>query len=146
MAITIGFKEVKITKELYDDDENITNAFDVYCLNKNWLICRKYDYTKEELELLEYVYHNIELDRVNHNILLIADPLQEWWFNGFFNYGNRKNLQSFIPMSEVEKWNNKEYKYVLVLYSSLYYDKYKDNINQGDILIENDSGLIYVNN
>ena len=53
--ITIN-KDVEITKETYDEDENITNAFDIYILNKKVLIDEREDYNKKELELLEYKF------------------------------------------------------------------------------------------
>lgn len=143
--IVFNIKQVPVTKELFDKDENITNVYDIYGINKVMFIEKEADYTKEELEILKFIFDNVKLDMKDNNILLIADPMQECWFDGIFNYRNRNNLQSFIPESEVDKWNNKEYKYILILYRSFYYEKYKDIINKGSLLYSNDYGAIYVN-
>ena len=142
VIVTVNSK-VEITKEIFDADENITNTFDIYGINKTIIKDVQIDYVPEEMKLLEYIHDNINVKE--NNILLIANPRQEFWFDGIFNYANRKNLESQIPISEVEKWNNKEYKYILVLYRSYYYEKYKEAINKGKLLFENSYGVIYVN-
>ena len=135
---------VNISKEVFNANENITNAFDIYGINKTIIWDLAEDYTPKEMELLEYVNNNIDLK--NSNMLLIVDPRQETWFDGFFNYKNREDLQSTIPLKDIDKWNNKEFKYLFILYRSFYYDKYKDKINYGELIAENEAGAIYINN
>lgn len=125
--ITIN-KDVEITKETYDEDENITNAFDIYILNKKVLIDEREDYNKKELELLEYIYENINLK--DSSMLLIVSPRQAEWFNAFFNYKNRDDLQLVIPVEDIIKWNNKGYEYLLLLYRNDFYEQYKEIINK----------------
>lgn len=144
-VICVISKRVEITKELFDNDENLTNAFDIYGINRTVIEKVEEDYNTEELELLQYIHENIEINKTN-NILLIANPRQECWFDAFFKYKNREDLQSWIQKSEIDKWNNKEYKYILILYKSFYYDTYKDYINNGNLIFQNDSGAIYINN
>ncbi|MBP3255715.1 MAG: hypothetical protein J6M60_04430 [Clostridia bacterium] len=142
-CVVTANKKVEITKEVFDADENLTNTFDIYGINKTVIKDVSIDYLPEELNLLEYINNNIDLKQ--NNILLIANPRQEFWFNGIFNYSNRKNLESVIPITEIERWNNKDYKYILILYRSIYYDRYKSDIIKGDLLYENSYGAIYVN-
>ena len=134
---------VEITKELFDNDENITNAFDIYGINKTIAIEIQEDYNKEELELLDYIYYNINLD--NSSILLVLKQRQEYWFRAFFNYQNRENLETKLSTRDVEKWNNGKYKYLLITYNSLFYETYQKDIKPGRVLIQNKYGLIYEN-
>ena len=134
---------VEITKELFDNDENITNAFDIYGINKTIAIEIQEDYNKEELELLDYIYYNINLD--NSSILLVLKQRQEYWFRAFFNYQNRENLETKLSTRDVEKWNNGKYKYLLITYNSLFYETYQKDIKPGRVLIQNKYGIIYEN-
>ena len=134
---------VEITKELFDNDENITNAFDIYGINKTIAIEIQEDYNKEELELLDYIYYNINLD--NSSILLVLKQRQEYWFRAFFNYQNRENLETKLSTRDVEKWNNGKYKYLLITYNSLFYETYQKHIKPGRVLIQNKYGIIYEN-
>ena len=141
----IGFKTIDITKETFDSDENYTNAFDIYCINRKIMFDFNIDYTIQELDLLEYIHDNIELDKQSNRILLIMDSRQEYWFWAFFNYKNRNDIQATITKKEVDKWNNNEYKYLLVLYESNYYNQYKGLISYKRLLKENEAGAVYIN-
>lgn len=139
-----SINKVEITKEEFDNNENITNSFDIYGINKSIINDVIIDYTPEQLKLVEYVYYNIDLK--SDNILLIANPRQECWFNAFFNYSNRDDIESLITYTEIEKWNNRYYKYILIFYNNEFYERFKDYINYENLLIENETGAIYINN
>lgn len=144
MFFTTCYKAVPITKETWDNDENITNAFDIYGINKTVINDVTIDYTQEEMQLIQYVYD--EIDVHSNKILILGNPRQEYWFDGIFTYRNRKNMESVIPIEHVAQWNdNQEFKYLLVFYRSYAYGQYKDEILEKKILFENESGIIYVN-
>ena len=63
-------------------------------------------------------------------MLLIVSPRQAEWFNAFFNYKNRDDLQLVIPVEDIIKWNNKGYEYLLLLYRNDFYEQYKEIINK----------------
>ena len=143
-SIAIECRNVDITKEIYDEDENIINAFDIYCVNKTIVMNAGIDYINPELELIEYIYNNIEINNDN-KMLVISAPRQEWWFTAIFNYKNREDPQLVIPKEEILKWNNGDYKYLLLLYRNEYYEKYKNVIKYGELITENQYGAIYEN-
>lgn len=144
MIFTTCYKEVPITKETWDYDENITNAFDIYGINKTVINNVAIDLTQEEMQLLQYVYD--EIDVHSNRILILGNPRQEYWFDGIFTYRNRQNMESVIPIEDVAKWNdNQEFKYLLVFYRSYAYGQYQDELVEKTVLYENESGIIYVN-
>lgn len=144
MIFTTCYKAVPITKETWDNDENITNAFDIYGINKTVINDVAIDLTQEEMKLLQYVYD--EIDVHSNKILILGNPRQEYWFDGIFTYRNRQNMESVIPIEHVAQWNdNKEFKYLLVFYRSYAYGQYQDEIVEKTVLYENESGIIYVN-
>lgn len=144
MIFTTCYKAVPITKETWDNDENITNAFDIYGINKTVINDVAIDLTQEEMKLLQYVYD--EIDVHSNKILILGNPRQEYWFDGIFTYRNRQNMESVIPIEHVAQWNdNKEFKYLLVFYRSYAYGQYQDEIVEKTVLYENESGIIYIN-
>lgn len=144
MILAISFKRVQITKKVYNVDTTITNAFDIFCINRTIIQDIEIDYTKEEIKLLEYVKDNINLKE--NKILILGNPRQEFWFDGFFEYANREDLETYIPYDDVFSWNsNQKFKYLIVFYRSYAFDEYKDKIDYKTKLFENESGAIYVN-
>ena len=142
MIVTFNYdKDIEKSNEIKGED--ITSAFDIYGINKEIINEVIIDYNNEELELLQYVHDNIDLKK--DNIFIIANDRQEVWFDGIFNYKNRINLQSAISLDDVIRWINKEYKYALVFYRSIYYKNCTYMINTGRVLIQNDSGYILIN-
>lgn len=140
--IAIKFKYVPITKETFDSDENLTNAFDIYCINKTIINDVEIDFTKEEMGILEYVYNNIDVHK--NKVLIIGNPRQEFWFDGIFEYKNRNNLETIIPKQHVENWNDdKKFEYLIIFNKSYYYDNYKEDIIYKDKIFENEAGVIY---
>lgn len=144
MIFTTCYKAVPITKETWDNDENITNAFDIYGINKTVINDVITDLTQEEMELIQYVYDKIDVH--SSKILILGNPRQEYWFDGIFTYRNRQNMESVIPIEHVAQWNdNQEFKYLLVFYRSYAYGQYQDELIERTVLYENESGIIYVN-
>ena len=141
--VTLNVKDVAITKETFDNDENITKAFDIYGINKTIIKYEAVDYNQKELQLLDYIYNNIDLTK--DKIALIVNPRQESWFYAIFNYKNKEDLQEGIMEYEIEKWNNKECKYMFISYRSMYYAQYYDIIDFGEMIIGNEEGAIYIN-
>ena len=141
--VSLNVKNVDVTKETFDNDENITNAFDIFGINRTIIKYEAVDFDQKELQLLEYIYNNIDLNK--DNIALIVNPRQESWFYAMFNYKNKEDLQEGVTEHDIEKWNNKEYKYMLVLYRSMYYAQYYDIINYTELVAENEEGAIYIN-
>lgn len=140
LLINVG---TKITKKVWNK-ETIANAFDIYGINKTVIKTINEDYTQEEMELIKYIYNNIDVK--SNKILILGNPRQEYWFDSIFEYKNRKDLQTYIPESDIEKWNaNEKYNYMLVLYDSYAYTEYKDKYKERKVLYENASGIIYEN-
>ena len=64
------------------------------------------------MEILNYVHNNINVQE--NKILIIGNPRQEFWFDGIFEYKNRNNLETIIPIEDIEKWNeNEDYDYLV---------------------------------
>jgi len=140
--IAIKLKYVPITKETFDSDENLTNAFDIYCINRTIISYVEIDYTKEEIEILDYVHRNIDIQK--NKVLIIGNPRQEFWFDGIFEYKNRNNLETIIPKEHIENWNDdKNFEYLIIFNRSYYYDNYKEDIIYKDKIFENEAGAIY---
>ncbi|MBE5820337.1 MAG: hypothetical protein E7310_05960 [Clostridiales bacterium] len=140
--IAIKLKYVPITKETFDSDENLTNAFDIYCINRTIISYVEIDYTKEEIKILDYVHRNIDIQK--NKVLIIGNPRQEFWFDGIFEYKNRNNLETIIPKEHIENWNDdKNFEYLIIFNRSYYYDNYKEDIIYKDKIFENEAGAIY---
>ena len=142
-GICMKYKSVGITKEYFDSDENITNAFDIYCLNTHVVKNFAYAFDKEEMKIVDYIRENIDLKK--DKILILGNPIKLSWFRAFFNYSNRENLELVIPSEDIEKWNNKEYKYLLIYNNAIYLERYDRKLNSGKIIMSNKSGTIYLN-
>lgn len=144
LILTSIFKYVPITKETWDDDENISNIFDIFGINKTIITYVEEDLSQEEMELVKYVYNNIDLQ--DNKILILGTSRQEYWFDAIFTYKNRQDLQTIIPLEDIQSWNNNEkFKYSIILYKTDYYKKYKDIFIEKNLLFKNDSGAIYIN-
>ena len=143
MCVAIAFKKVPITKERIDIDENISNAFDIFCINKTIIKDVEIDYTSDEMEILKYVQDNIDVKK--NKILILGNTRQECWFDGIFEYRNREDLQTYIPEEDVQAWNNNQkFKYLIVFYRSYPYNFYKNTLIYKDKIFENETGAIYI--
>ena len=133
-----------ISKKVWDK-ETILNSFDIYGINKTIIKTVDVDYTYDELELVKYVYNDIDLKE--NKILILANARQECWFDGFFTYKNREDLQKLVSKEEIQNWNdNEKYKYAIIFKRSYIYDHYKDLFEEKNVLFQNESGIVFENN
>lgn len=124
--------------------ENLSNCFDIYGLNKTIINDIGPDLIPEEIELYRYVYNNIDVKQ--DRIFILANPRQECWFDGMFLYKNREDIQTRIPQQHIDDWNNnKTFKYALVFYDAYMYNDYKDIFSNDKLIFENETGVIYEN-
>ena len=133
-----------ITKEYYTK-ETLMNAFDIYGINKTIALKVDPDFTKEDMELINYIRYNMNLE--NGEMLVIAAERQEHWIYALLNYKYREESEMEIfDASEVSKWNNGEqYKNSIVFYDCSKYRVIKDYFVEKNVLFENEKGVIYEN-
>ena len=102
-------------KEYYSK-ETLMDAFDIFGINKTIALKVSTDFTKEDMDLVNYVRDNLDLE--NEKMLIISTERQEHWIFSLLNYKNREEseMERFY-VSEVDKWNDGEkYKYAIVFF------------------------------
>ena len=142
--IAVYFGNVEINQYVYNVNEKITDVYEIFGINKTIVKDVEIDLDKDELNIYKFVHDNIDLK--DNKILLVVNPRQEWWFKGFFNYSNRDDFEVMLPEEEIYKWNDNQYNYILITYKSINYKIYEKFIDNGDIVFENNSGIIYKSN
>lgn len=143
MVISFLTSDVQITKDTFNKNEKITDVMDIYGINKTVLTKVEIDYTKEELEILEYVKEN-SLPFKNNNTLIIGNQRQEYWFYALLEYKFKDNLNYATTINYIKKWNKGEYEYLVYFNRSNYYEMYKNDleIDGNEVIFENGSGGI----
>ncbi|MBR3134893.1 MAG: hypothetical protein IKG56_05485 [Clostridia bacterium] len=141
-TICMNLKKVYLTGEIYDEDENLTNAFDIYCNNYRIInICTLSD--DYYMKVHEYIYNNIDLK--SKDVLIISCEVDIRWIKAFNQFSDRNVFTNKVKKEEIEKWNNKEYEYLIIISDRSTYNRIGTHINNGKVIFENNSGIIYSN-
>ncbi len=137
---------VMVTKDTFNRNEKITDVMDIYGINKTVLFRVETDYTKEELELLNYVKENT-LPLENNNTLILANQRQEYWFWAILQYRFKDNLNYATTPEHIKLWNNDKYEYLIYFNRSNYYNSYKNvvDVEGSKVIFKNNSGAIIKN-
>lgn len=146
MVHSLFTSNVPITKDTFNRNEKITDVMDIYGINKTVLFRVGIDYTKEELELLNYVKEkNLPLE--NNNTLILGNQRQEYWFWAMLQYRFKENLDYATTMNHINNWNNGNYKYLIYFTRCDYYHSYENilNLEGKEIIFKNNSGAIIRN-
>ena len=145
MVISFFTSNVEITKDTFNKNEKITDVMDIYGINKTVLTKVEIDFTKEELEILEYIKQN-SLPLENNNTLIIGNQRQEYWFYALMEYKFKDNLNYATTIKYIKNWNKGDYKYLVYFNRSDYYEMYKNDIelDESEIIFENSSGGIRI--
>lgn len=143
-AVNAFNKGTPITKKYYTK-ETLMNAFDIFGINKTIALTVPIDFTKEDMDLVNYVRDNIDLE--NEKMLIISKERQEHWIFSLLNYKNREESEmERFNVSEVDMWNEGEkYKYAIVFFESEKYNILKDNFIEKNVIFRNEKGVIYEN-
>lgn len=143
-AVNAFNKGTPITKEYYSK-ETLMDAFDIFGINKTIALKVSTDFTKEDMDLVNYVRDNIDLE--NEKMLIISKERQEHWIFSLLNYKNREESEmERFNVSEVDMWNEGEkYKYAIVFFESEKYNILKDNFIEKNVIFRNEKGVIYEN-
>lgn len=143
MIISFLTSDVQITKDTFNKNEKITDVMDIYGINKTVLTKVEIDFTKEELEILEYVKEN-SLSLKNNNTLIIGNQRQEYWFYALLEYKFKDNLNYATTINHIKNWNKGDYEYLVYFNRSDYYEMYKNDIELegNEVIFENGSGGI----
>lgn len=146
MVLSFLTSNVQITKDTFNKNEKITDVMDIYGINKTVLTKVEVDFTKEELEILEYIKKN-SLSLENNNTLIIGNQRQEYWFNALLEYKFKDNLNYATTINYIENWNKGEYEYLVYFNRSDYYEMYQNDleIDGNEVVFENSSGGIIKN-
>ena len=145
MIVSFFTSNVQITKDTFNKNEKITDVMDIYGINKTVLTKVEIDFTKEELEILEYIKQN-SLPLENNNTLIIGNQRQEYWFYALMEYKFKDNLNYATTIKYIKNWNKGDYKYLVYFNRSDYYEMYKNDIelDESEIIFENSSGGIRI--
>lgn len=143
MIISFLTSDVQITKDTFNKNEKITDVMDIYGINKTVLTKVEIDFTKEELEILEYVKEN-SLSLKNNNTLIIGNQRQEYWFYALLEYKFKDNLNYATTINYIKNWNKGDYKYLVYFNRSDYYEMYRNELelDGNEVIFENGSGGI----
>lgn len=143
MIISFFTSDVQITKDTFNKNEKITDVMDIYGINKTVLTKVEIDFTKEELEILEYINKN-SLQLKDNNTLIIGNQRQEYWFYALLEYKFKDNLNYATTINHIKSWNKGDYEYLVYFNRSDYYEMYKNDLEvEGNkVIFENDSGAI----
>lgn len=131
--------------QLEENKLNETNIMEIYTFNKtNINIDIPYVY-KEELELFEKLDNILENNwKDSPSVLMIGEPPQQRWLQSLTGY-----YHSIYPdaITDVKKWNNGEYKYLIILEKREPYDILKAVIKteEAELIYQNEGGKIYIN-
>ena len=138
--------DVGIIKSAFNTNEKITDVMDIYGINKTVLTRIETDYTREELELLNYIKKN-NLPIKDNNTLIIGNQRQEYWFLAILKYQFKENLNYATTIENIKDWNNGKYEYLIYFNRSDYYNSYKKvmKLEEKKIIFENQSGAIVQN-
>lgn len=145
MVISFFTSNVKITKDTFNKNEKITDVMEIYGINKTVLTEVEIDFTKEELEILEYIKQN-SLPLENNNTLIIGNQRQEYWFYALMEYKFKDNLNYATTIKYIKNWNKGDYEYLVYFNRSDYYEMYKNDIelDESEVIFENSSGGIRI--
>lgn len=137
---------VEINKKKFNPDEKITDVMDIYGINKTVTFKVDEEFTQEEMKLLEFAKENMKLE--NKNTLLLANQRQEFWIWTILKYRYKDNLNYVTSEKYINRWNKKEYEYLIYFTKSTNYIKYKDIVDfkDAEVLYKNNSGSILKNN
>lgn len=130
--------------QLEETEENTRNVMEIYTFNKtNINIDIPYVY-KEELELFEKLDNILENNwKDSPSVLMIGEPTQQRWLQSLTGY-----YHSIYPdaITDIKKWNNGEYKYLIILEKREPYDILKKVIKTEDaeLVYQNDGGKLYI--
>ena len=140
--IFILFIDTPIQTE--ETEENTRNLMEIYTFNKtNINIDIPYVY-KEELELFEKLDNILEIDwKDSPSVLMIGEPPQQRWLQSLTGY-----YHSIYPdaITDIKKWNNGEYEYLIILEKREPYDILKKaiKIEDAELVYQNDVGKLYI--
>ncbi|MBO5478118.1 MAG: hypothetical protein J6A04_00045 [Clostridia bacterium] len=127
-------------------NEKITDVMDIYGINKTLMFRTEVDLSTEEIEILKQVkQNNVEL--ADNNTLILANQRQEYWIWAIFKYNFKQDLYHATTMYYINKWNNDEYEYIIILNDSengKIFKKYLD-LGETEIIFQNESGAIIKN-
>lgn len=142
MIYSLCFHNVPINKST-DTHEKITDVMDIYGINKTVLLAVERDYTKEELEILDYIKENITLRE--NSALILGNQRQEFWFWAMLQYRFKENLESPTTKEHIQRWNNGDYEYLVYFNRGRNYKKYKNQLNtmQSELIYQNETGAIW---
>lgn len=145
MVISFLTSNVQIIKDTFNKNEKITDVMDIYGINKTVLTKVEVDYTKEELEILEYIKKNA-LQLKNNNTLIIGNQRQEFWFYALLEYKCKANLSYATTINYINNWNQGDYEYLVYFNRSDYYRMYENDIelDESEVIFENSSGGIRI--
>lgn len=136
--LSIVFVETYIQLDI-EVKQNRTNFMEVYTFNKTNMQMETPILSKEEIELYNKLEECLEHDwKNNPSILLIASTTQEKWLQSLSGYYH--SMYPYI-MNDIEKWNDGEYEYLLILEKRGIYEKI--NLEQTEIINQNESGTLY---
>lgn len=143
MVISFFTSNVQITKDTFNKNEKITDVMDIYGINKTVLANVEIDFTKEELEILEYIKQN-SLPLENDNTLIIGNQRQEYWFYALMEYKFKDNLNYATTINYIKNWNKGDYEYLVYFNRSDYYRMYENDIelDESEVIFENSTGGI----
>lgn len=146
MVISFFTSNVQITKAIFNKNEKITDVMDIYGINKNVLVNVEIDYTREELEILNYLKQN-NIHMKDNNTLIIANQRQEYWFFAILEYRFKENLNYATSQQHIDLWNSGQYEYLVYFNRSDYYNKYKEvmDLEGKEVIFENESGAVIKN-
>lgn len=125
--------------------ENTRNMMEIYTFNKtNINIDIPFMY-KEELELFEKLDNILESNWKNSpSILMIGEPTQQRWLQSLTGY-----YHSIYPdaITDIKRWNNGEYKYLIIFEKREPYDILKSVIKteNAELIYQNEGGKLYIN-
>lgn len=131
--------------QLEENKSNETNVMEIYTFNKtNMNIDIPFVY-KEELELFKKLDNILENNWKNSpSVLMIGEPPQQRWLQSLTGY-----YHSIYPdvITDVKKWNNGEYEYLIILEKREPYDILKAVIKteEAELIYQNEGGKIYIN-
>ena len=120
------------------------NTMEIYTFNKTNMNVDTPFVFKEELELFEKLNNILENNwKDNPSVLMIATPTQEKWLHSLTGY-----YHSIYPnvATDIAKWNNGDFKYLVVLEKREPYEilKSKIKIEQAELIYQNEGGKIYI--
>ena len=126
--------------------KHILSIYDIFENNIS-LIKANENLTRDDIEILKYVYDNDLLSKTENNTLFIGDFMQEAWIRSIFAYRNRYPLEKANHLEYLEKWNNNETEYLVCFENSNTYKNIKRRIDFKDkkVIFETENAKIYEN-